>query len=399
MKPRFLVFVCLALSLGLIAIFSALVSAKTTQLEKKLPSVIQPKPIDPPKIQLAILLDTSNSMDGLIDQTRNQIWQVVNEFSRAKKNGLTPRLEVALFEYGNDSNSADTGYVRMLNNFTTELDEVSQGLFSLTTNGGSEYCGVAIKTAVTSLNWSLSNNDIRSIFIAGNEPFTQGPVYYQAAVSLAKQHGIVVNTIHAGDYLVGVKTNWQKAAIFTGGDYMSIDSDRQIKHIDAPQDPRIAELNILLNLTYIPYGEDGRKKAQRQQMQDQETNAISPALLAKRARSKSSSLYKNTSWDLVDAIENGAISQEKLAQMPSQSLPEPMQQLDEKERLAYITEKAQTRAKIKQEIEELSRQRDRYIAQQKRLASESAEESQADMGDALVNAIKKQAKQKNYRFQ
>lgn len=55
-----------------------------------------------PKIQLAILLDTSNSMDGLIDQARNQLWQVVNEFLEAKKNGLDPRLEVAIFEYGND---------------------------------------------------------------------------------------------------------------------------------------------------------------------------------------------------------------------------------------------------------------------------------------------------------
>ena len=28
-----------------------------------------------PRIRVAILLDTSGSMDGLIDQTRNQLWQ------------------------------------------------------------------------------------------------------------------------------------------------------------------------------------------------------------------------------------------------------------------------------------------------------------------------------------
>jgi hypothetical protein len=98
--------------------------------------IIAPQPQAAPKIQLAILLDTSGSMDGLIDQTRNQLWQVVNEFSSAKRNGVTPTLEVALFEYGNDGNSRDTGFVRMLNNFTGELDKVSEGLFSLTTNGG-----------------------------------------------------------------------------------------------------------------------------------------------------------------------------------------------------------------------------------------------------------------------
>ena len=52
--------------------------------------IIAPQPTSAPKIQLAILLDTSGSMDGLIDQTRNQLWQVVNELSMAKRNGITP---------------------------------------------------------------------------------------------------------------------------------------------------------------------------------------------------------------------------------------------------------------------------------------------------------------------
>jgi len=79
---------------------------------------------------------------------------VVNEFSTARQHGVTPILEIALFEYGNDNLAAGTGYVRMLNPFTRELDLVSEGLYSLTTNGGSEYCGYAIQTAVNSLQWS-----------------------------------------------------------------------------------------------------------------------------------------------------------------------------------------------------------------------------------------------------
>jgi hypothetical protein len=33
------------------------------------------------RVQIALLLDTSNSMDGLIDQARSQLWRVVNERS------------------------------------------------------------------------------------------------------------------------------------------------------------------------------------------------------------------------------------------------------------------------------------------------------------------------------
>ena len=38
------------------------------------------------KVQIAILLDTSNSMDGLIEQAKSQLWKVVNTFIDAKKN-------------------------------------------------------------------------------------------------------------------------------------------------------------------------------------------------------------------------------------------------------------------------------------------------------------------------
>ena len=126
------------------------------------------------------------------------------------------------------------------------------------------------------------------MFIAGNEPFTQGPVNYREALRLASQHGIVVNTIHAGDHQVGIDSGWQSGALVAGGDYMSIDANRKAVHILAPQDKRIAELNIKLNQTYVPYGKQGRAKAERQYEQDVKSLSISPALLAKRVQSKSS---------------------------------------------------------------------------------------------------------------
>ena len=38
-----------------------------------------------PKVQIAILLDNSGSMSGLINQARTQLWKVVNEFIAAKR--------------------------------------------------------------------------------------------------------------------------------------------------------------------------------------------------------------------------------------------------------------------------------------------------------------------------
>jgi len=35
-----------------------------------------------PVVQIALLLDTSNSMDGLIHQAQTQLWKIVNEMAR-----------------------------------------------------------------------------------------------------------------------------------------------------------------------------------------------------------------------------------------------------------------------------------------------------------------------------
>src|SRR5262245_23482743 len=76
-----------------------------------------------PKVQIAILLDNSGSMGGLINQARTEVWKVVNEFANAKQRGVRPRLEIALYEYGDG--------VQRLQPFTTELDRVSEKLFGM----------------------------------------------------------------------------------------------------------------------------------------------------------------------------------------------------------------------------------------------------------------------------
>jgi len=307
---------------------------------------------------------------------------------------VTPILEIALFEYGNSGNARGSGYVRQLNGFTRELDAVSQGLFSLTTNGGDEYCGYAIDRALHDLQWSQSATDIKTIFIAGNESFAQGPVRYQDAVQLARQYGISINTIHAGNHAEGVRDGWQAGAILAGGDYLSIDADQKVAHIEAPQDVRINELNAQLNETYVPYGSEGAGKAQRQLQQDQMSSEISSGLLAKRAHSKASAFYGNADWDLVDALKDGEVAEEQIAEMEDAALPEPMQGLSAPEKLDYLQQKQVERESIREEILELSKSRSSYVAETKKEQAAAA----PSVSDALTGAIRKQAEQKNFTF-
>src|SRR5262245_11997462 len=87
-------------------------------------------------VQVALLLDTSNSMDGLINQARTQLWAIVNEFSHCRRDARIPRLQVAVYEYGNNRLCPQDGWIRMVLPFTDDLDRVSEQLWALRTCGG-----------------------------------------------------------------------------------------------------------------------------------------------------------------------------------------------------------------------------------------------------------------------
>ncbi len=342
-------------------------------------------------VKIALLLDTSNSMDGLINQAKAQLWDVVNTFANAKcGNEARPRLQIALYQYGNDNLSSKEGYIQQVLNFSGDLDEISEKLFSLTTNGGEEYCGEVIHTSLKQLDWGKNPDNLKMIFIAGNEPFTQGKLNYKDAVTDAKEKDIIVNTIFCGSYEQGITTEWKKGAILTGGEYMAIDHNRQVVHIDTPYDDIIIKLNSKLNKTYISYGRMGASKIHLQSVQDANAYEMEEAVAIKRAVSKSSRLYKNSTWDLVDASEDKKFDVSKIGK---DQLPKDLKNKSTAEIEAIIETKKSERRKIQKEIQELNTKRKVYIAKNQK------EGSKGELENAMLKAIQKQAAKKNYRWE
>nr|WP_298794150.1 vWA domain-containing protein [uncultured Allomuricauda sp.] len=340
-------------------------------------------------VKIALLLDTSNSMDGLINQAKAQLWDIVNEFTHAKcENATRPLLQIALYEYGNDNLSANEGYIRQVIGFSNDLDEISEKLFSLTTNGGEEYCGQVIQTSLKQLEWGKNADDLKMIFIAGNEPFTQGKLNYQDAAYNAKENDVIVNTIFCGNYNQGISTKWKNGALMTGGEYMAIDHNRQVVHIDTPYDDIIIKLNGQLNNTYISYGSIGREKKAAQAMQDSNAAELEEAVAVKRAVSKSSRLYKNSKWDLVDAIED---DEAVVSELKQDDLPSELKGKSEKEIKEYVIAKKNERVKIQKQIQELNKKREAYIAKNQK-------EEAGEFENAMLSAIKAQASKKNYKW-
>ena len=352
--------------------------------------MVDKKPIKNNSIQLALLLDTSGSMDGLIEQAKSQLWKIVNELATSKKDGQQIDLNVALYEYGKQSIPADEGYLRNIVPFTQDLDKISDELFKLKTNGGDEYCGKVILNAVDNLQWNKSNDNLKIIFIAGNEPFTQGNIDYKTACQKAVKKGIVVNTIFCGNYDEGIQTMWKDGADLADGKYMNIDHNAAIVHIDAPQDAEIIKLGQELNKTYIAFGNAGREKKEMQAEQDVNSMSLSPGVMVERSVTKSGTQYKNSGWDLVDATNEGSV---KIEELKDEDLPNEMQKMSVQERKAYVDKMEKEREQIQNKINKLNDERSKYVAQ-KMLKNKNDNTLDA----VMIKTIREQAKQKNYTF-
>lgn len=344
-----------------------------------------PAPDSASATDLVLLLDTSNSMDGLINQAKSQLWSVVRQYADAQRDGEPAKLRVALFEYGNTRLPATENYIRQVVPLTDNLDALSEALFSLTTNGGDEYCGAVIGEALTRLDWASHDGAYRTIFIAGNEPFTQGPIDYRSACGEARGRGVVINTIHCGDSEEGRQGSWADGAAVGGGQAFNIDQDRVMPTIPCPQDPRLLELSVEINGTYLWYGDDDERNYNysNQMAQDENAGEMGEAAAADRASVKGGSAYSNVGRDLVDTF--GA-TPEKVADIEAEKLPEAMRKMSPEERVEHVKQMAAERAKLREQIGKLSAERAEF------LVSKQAELAEGDptLGDALAKAVRDQ---------
>ena len=348
-----------------------------------------------PKIQVAILLDVSNSMDGLIEQAKAQLWNMVSTMGKAQCNNQTPQIEIALYEYGRTTNNKADGYVKQINGFMGDLDQLSKNLFNLTTNGGDEFCGHVIYTSLKDLNWDASSSNYKVIFIAGNEDFLQGDILYTKACEEAKNKGVVVNTIYCGDKMQGIREHWNLNAECGTGSFTNINQDAKIQDIPTPYDSVLYTLNGRLNGTYLSYGTGGRANFAKQADVDGLNQSMGYTVAAKRIAVKGNGkLYKNGTWDLVDAVADDKTA---IAKLDMKTLPDSLQKKSREEIKILVDEKSKERGNIQNQIASVNTQREAYIAAEK--VKNATKNSNATLETEVEKIIKVQAKRYNMIIQ
>ena len=205
-----------------------------------------------------------------------------------------------------------------------------------------------------------------------------------------------MSTIFCGNETEGINGKWHDGATLADGTFVNIDQNQAVAVINTPQDKKIAKLNSKLNTTYIAFGSMEKRKefAANQVAQDANAVKLNTYAAAGRAAAKASNLYV-CSWDLLDACRLGHI---KLAEVKKEDLPKELQKLSQVELKTYVEKKQKERDTIREQIQELSKKRSAYIAdEQKKLAKTDPTAKALDA--AIIQSVRTQATRKNYTIQ
>ena len=351
------------------------------------------RPVTPPKatqpVDLAICLDTSGSMDGLIDAARQKLWAIVNDLALAKP---TPKLRVALLTYGNDGHSAEVGWVKVDSPFTDDLDLVSQQLFALKTNGGTEYVGRVLRAASEQLDWSKEPEALKLVVVAGNESAEQdATVLFRDACRSLIERGVVVNSIYCGNPADELAPAWREVARCADGQFASIDQQNGTVVIATPFDAELTTLSAAINETYLAYGKNAKEWGENQARQDANAQSCNDAAAAARACTKGGALYRCT-WDLVDAVKEGSV---KLEDVKKEELPEKMRELSLEEKQKCLDAAWAKRQEIQKKIQDVGQKRQAHLEVE--MKKQGAKDDEA-FDRAVRDAVRKQAESKGFEF-
>lgn len=357
-----------------------------------------PKPADTKAIDIALCLDTSNSMDGLIDSAKLKLWDIVNELARLKP---TPNLRVALYSYGNDNHNPAVGWVKKEIDLTTDLDDVYKALNALRTRGGTEYVARVSKAALAEQKWSAEAGALKLIFVCGNEPVDQDKqVTLDEVAARAKKDGVVVNTIYCGSGNSGEAAGWSAFAEKCGGRYVNIDQNKAGKQVAVKTefDAEILKLGNELNKTYVAYGREGKDRAANQVAQDDNAAKApaapeaAPVAALARAQSKAGALYRNSAWDLVDRMKDDKNFDVK--KLKDEDLPDELKKLSPSDREAYVKKKAEERADLQKKIADLTAKRQKKVDEE--LAKQPKSDTEKALDEAIRGVVRDQARAKGF---
>lgn len=341
-----------------------------------------PKPV----VDVVFVLDSTDSMGGLIEGAKEKIWSIANSVIGQKP---TPAVRIGLVSYRDRKDE----YVTKRFDLTDDIDEVFKNLRSFQAAGGGdtpESVNQALAEAVGEMSWSSAKDATRIVFLVGDCPphmDYQDDVKYPVTCQKAARGGIIINTVQCGNH--GATTPiWQEIAKLAEGSYIALAQTGGMVAMTTPHDAEIAKLSAAIGETSVAYGSAERQTAVHAK------NAVAaraaPAVAAERAVYNSATGGKAIQGrgDLVADLANGAVD---LKSVKAEDLPPEMKGMSEAERKSYLERQQAKRAALNQQLAELARKRADFIER------ENARLVKEGKGDAFDLKVAETVKEQSRR--
>lgn len=366
-----------------IALFPMVKQAQAIQKTGVTPVV----PSQSHRIEVVFVLDTTSSMSGLIQAAKEKIWSIASTMTSAQEN---PDIKMGLVAFHDRGDS----YITRVYDLSDDLDSMYANLMDFKVQGGGdgpESVNQALYDAIHKVSWSQEANVYKVAFLVGDAPPHMDypdDVKYPVTLAAAKRKGIVVNTIQSGQHQY-TRPAWQEIAALGHGDYFQVENSGNAVAVATPFDEKLSKLATGLEDTRLYYGDEETKKAQQRKLDASQKlrEELSTEALARRSEYNVTASGKKNflgESELVDAITSGRV---ELDEIEVKNLPASIQAMAPAKQMEIITEQAQRRDQLKQEIRELSESRNRFI-KEKVAAGGGADDT---LDEKIYRAVKDQA--------
>ena len=258
-------------------------------------------------IDVVFCLDLSGSTNGLLDDVREKLWEIVNQVNSYRP---APEFRIGVIGFSRPSFGSQTSYVKVLQPLTSDFDLLNFELYKLkpSVEKGDQIVGEAIKMSVRNMNWSGENDALKVVYLVGNGVVNAGGNNYREACEMAVRKNIIVNTLYcrtrnnADRELPG----WREIARLTGGEQYDIRIHKRTPLIlTSLNSIALREIAGRLSSTYLYYGKEGLNRYKMMAAIDKHAMLANEMTFESRIFYKISDRYQfhQQYWDLVDFMK------------------------------------------------------------------------------------------------
>ena len=358
--------------------------------EEKSPAAETAKKPAKQRIEVCFVLDTTGSMGGLIAGAKSKIWSMANDIISAKP---TPEVRFAPIAYRDRGDD----YVTKITPLTDDLDAVYAQLNTFQAAGGGdapESVGRALDESVKKIEWTKDKGVLKIIYLVGDAPphFYKDEPDWKKVCAEAVKSDLIINTVQCGGDAETTRV-WKEIADRAEGVFAAIPQEGGVVAIAAPQDKELSALNTKVGRTMIGWGDSSTRRivAGKQAAAEAAAPAATAARLSFNAKSGKTVQGEG---ELLDAIAEKKVTLDKVKK---DELPAELRKLSPDELKAHVETMQKERAELQKRINELSKERDGYVAAERKKLAKTGKGDGFD--EQVSKSLRAQAKKKGISYE